>query len=88
MHVKRLDISNLFILEDFSFSKSSSIERTKIKKHVKKINQFIIEEYKHGGGANCIELWFLKKRLKRLNQLLENYNILICISLCAINYHT
>lgn len=80
-HVKRIDIRNLFVLDSIRFNQSSENEIKKIKKHIKRIKIFVIQEYKYGGGSNCIELFFMKKRIFRLNKLLEKYNICICVSL-------
>ena len=79
--VKRVDIENLFVLDNLSYNKSSDNEVQKIKKHMKKINTFIVSEYKYGGGSNCIEIFFIKKRIQRLNKLLEKYNVCICVCL-------
>lgn len=80
-HVKRIDIQNLYVLDNLPFNKSHEKEVKKIRKHIKKIKLFVIQEYKYGGGSNCIEIFFMKRRIQRLNTMLEKYNICISVSL-------
>lgn len=82
LQVKRIDMSNLIDLDNIVFNKSSDKERLKIKKYVKNLNNFLISEYKYGGGSTFIELFFVEKRLLKLNKLLEKYNT--CISICLL----
>lgn len=87
-YVKRICIENLCILDNVRFTKSTEIEVKKIKNHLKKIKTFIVQEYKYGGGNNCIELFFMKKRIQQLNKLLETYNICICVYLSQRNRYS
>lgn len=80
-HVKRIDIQNLYVLDNMHFNKSSDDELKEIKKHTSKIKTFVINQYKYGRGCSCIELFFMKKRIERLNTMLERYNICVGVSL-------
>jgi hypothetical protein len=56
----------------------SNIDEHQLKKIVKcyeKLKRNLADHYKF--GSNWIDMWFIKLRIKKLNQLLKPYNITI-----------
>lgn len=47
----------------------------RIKKYKKDIEKYNLEDYKFGSG--WIDLWFIKMKIKNLNKILNNYDIVL-----------